>query len=208
MPINHTILRYEGNIFKKLGINYSGLTWCELGNQRYEKAPAKKAYEKSNVKHTSIDINGLDGAIPLDLDKPVPSSLENKFDIVTNYGTTEHVNNQYSVFKNIHVMCKVGGLMIHGVPAINNWPDHCRYYYSELLFRTLAVLCNYVVIDLTLLSGGKYKPPYNLIMCVLKKADNHPFTFTTTGMLDSGCLTHVITDEKKKEYNILTNYHF
>jgi hypothetical protein len=179
MPINATFKRYEETIIKNLGMHYSGLVWCELGNQGYCKKPAKLMYRSKGVKHTSIDINGLDGALKLDLDYPVPTNLENKFDVVTNYGTSEHVTNQYSVFKNIHSMCKTKGIMIHGIPLIGNWPDHCRYYYSEQFFKKLAEACGYTVLDLRILSTVSYKTPYNLVACVLRKLPSQSFPTST-----------------------------
>jgi len=172
MSIPEVFKNYEKGILKKLNIMYSGLFWCELGNQSYAGKMAKLMYEKMGVNHTSIDINGLGGAIALNLDLPIPDDLGNKFDVITNYGTTEHVNNQYSVFKNIHIMCKSNGIMIHGVPLIGNWKGHCRYYYSKEFFKNLSKICNYSIVDLTIFDKDFYKKPKSLVGCVLKKNSN------------------------------------
>jgi hypothetical protein len=190
VPINKIDTDYEEKMLSKLGISYNGLTWCELGNTTFYNSyafsgvsatdimPAKQMYEAKGVKHTSIDINGRSGALPLNLDNPVPADLENKFDVVTNYGTTEHVDNQYSSFKNIHVMCKAGGVMLHGLSLVDNWPKHCRYYYSEQFFRGLAAVCDYEVVDVTILNTGFYKSPRNAIVCALRKNQNNAFIST------------------------------
>ena len=102
MAINNIFKTYEETILRRLNVTYSGLHWCELGNQRFGSVAAKTVYQRKGVIHTSIDINGLDGAIPLDLDTPIPANMRQKFRVVTNYGTSEHVNNQYSAFKNVH----------------------------------------------------------------------------------------------------------
>lgn len=160
---------YEESVLKSLNIAYAGLDWCELGNQGYCDKTAKEMYKSKGVNHTSIDINGRDGAIKLDLDKDVPKTLENRFDVITNYGTTEHVNNQYSVFKNMHNMGRVGCIIFHGVPLIGNWPRHCRYYYSMKFFELLAKACAYTVIDIKIFNTDFYKAPKNLVACILRK---------------------------------------
>lgn len=169
MGIKNDFKKYEEDNLDLLNIDYDGLNWCELGNQDYYGEPAKKMYELKGVNHTSIDINGKDESLPLDLDSPIPNNLKNKFNVVTNYGTSEHVNNQYELFKSIHMMCKRNGIMIHGVPLIGNWPKHCRYYYSKLFFEELSKLCDYQIADIRILDTGTYKLPKNLVVCVLIK---------------------------------------
>jgi len=169
MGINNDFLKYEEDNLNLLNIDYDGLNWCELGDQDYNGEPAKKMYELKGVNHTSIDISGNGESIAIDLDLPVPNNLKNKFDVVTNYGTSEHVNNQYELFKNIHIMCKRNGIIIHGVPLIGNWPKHCRYYYSKLFFEELSKLCDYKISDLIILNSGLYGYPRNLVACVLIK---------------------------------------
>jgi len=175
MPITDIGLHYEKKMISRASLKYSDLVWCELGNQSYKGKPAKLMYQKIGVQHTSIDINGLYGSIKLDLDFPVPIKLEDKFDVITNYGTTEHVNNQYSVFKNIHIMCKYGGLIIHAVPLINNWPKHCRYYYSQVFFKQLSNICKYTIMDIGLFNTGLYKKKKNMVVCTLRKNTNKNF---------------------------------
>jgi hypothetical protein len=174
MGIIQSIKTYEENIILKLCGKYTGLYWCELGNQIYNKIPAKKIYEKLGVKHTSIDLNERDGSLPLNLCNP-QTQLYNQFDVITNYGTSEHVNNQYGIFKNIHEMCKINGIMIHGVPLIKNWQNHCRYYYSIEFFLKLSQKCNYKIYDLKIYDKDYYVFPNNLVLCVYIKNDSNVF---------------------------------
>ena len=174
MGIERSIEDYEKSVLESLNLIYKGLTWCELGNQKYYTGiPAKSVYAAREVLHTSIDINGRHGAVPLDLDYPVPLEFENRFNVLTNYGTTEHINNQYSVFKNIHTMCKLNGVMIHTCPYAGHWRKHGRYDYGELFFQQLATLCSYTLINLQIMDKAEYKAPRNLIACTLmREADN------------------------------------
>jgi len=189
--INETFKKYEESILQKLKISYSGLDLCELGNQSYAGKMAKQMYTAKGVKHTSIDINGLGGSLKLNLDSPLPKNLENKFSVVTNYGTSEHVNNQYSTFKNIHVVGKVGCIMIHGVPLIGHWLKHSRYYYSTQFFIELSIACNYRLVDFQILNTAHYSSPKNLVACVLRKDKNTPFIslkkFSSLSGLQDSC---------------------
>jgi hypothetical protein len=191
MPILDRDLQYEEDILKRLGIAYAGLSWCELGNMSYNGKPAKLRYQEKGVNHTSIDINGLMNSLPLNLDNPIPKNLINKFDVIANYGTTEHIDNQYRVFLNVHEMAKVDCIMIHGVALIGNWPRHCRYYYSKQFFEELAQHNGYAVIDITLFTDGFYTYPRNAIICALRAEKNVPFMSSEAfasigGLVDSG----------------------
>ena len=133
---------YEKNVLKHLGWKYQGLKWCEFGNQRsFLGKSGKELLEDRGVEHTSMDLNGLDGALRIDLGKPVPADFLNRYNVITNYGTIEHINNQYDAFKNAHDMCRAGGIMIHSFPLVGNWPKHCRYYYDLEFVHKLAVAC-------------------------------------------------------------------
>ncbi len=69
-----------------------------------------------------------------DLNLPVPSHLHNKFDVIVDMGTTEHIFNLPQVLKNLHDMLKVGGRVIHMLPS-SNWVDHGFYMFSPTLFH-------------------------------------------------------------------------
>ena len=127
-----------------------GLKMAELGNQSLREdvlgtpLVAKKLFKAMGIEHTSIDINGKDGALPIDLSVPIsdPQLLEN-FDLVTNFGTVEHVSPQYKAWLNVHRLAKVGGLFLHILPEIGSWPGYCPYRYGEDFFPALAACCGY-----------------------------------------------------------------
>jgi len=183
--------KYEQNVLSSLNLNYRGSIWCELGSQIYHRdktKSAKSVYVKRGVDHTSIDINGKFGALVLDLDFPVPVELLDKFDVVTNYGTIEHVNNQYQVFKNMHDMCRVRGIMIHGFPEKNTWEDHCRYYYNEDFIKQLASLCGYSIYNLSTMDLSSQNKRKILIVVTFMKEYGDFITsevFNTLSIYDS-----------------------
>lgn len=172
MGLRKAHLEYFFEMFKLAGYEkFNGLKMCELGNQtirqsgmEYSKAnhmpsceTGKKLFTSIGFQHTSIDINGKDRALPIDLTKPIRDrELLSNFDIITNSGTTEHVPDQFECFKNLHNMCKEHGLFIHMVPSIeykNVDPAtkkityHGRYNYGFDFFRALATPCRYKILD-------------------------------------------------------------
>lgn len=60
-----------------------------------------------------------------------------KFDLVMNLGTSEHVANQFNLFKTAHDAMKVGGVLFNNVPFFGG-PDHGLFNYHPKFFVTLA----------------------------------------------------------------------
>jgi hypothetical protein len=88
--------------------------------------------------YASIDIDGSPGSIPLDLNyDEVPTELVGRYDIVTNFGTTEHVANQLQSFKIIHDLAAAGAIMLHVLPA-SGTPNHGLVSYNPKFFWMLG----------------------------------------------------------------------
>jgi SAM-dependent methyltransferase len=88
--------------------------------------------------YAAIDIDGSPGSIPLDLNYDrAPLHARQKFDLVTNFGTTEHVANQLNAFKLIHDLTKPGGVMMHHLPA-QGMLNHGFVNYNLKFFWMLA----------------------------------------------------------------------
>jgi hypothetical protein len=152
MGINTALLNRSIEILKKQGLSLNRIKMCELGNQHFfvegsQYKTGKEYFLAQGTEHTSLDINGQDGALIFNMAKPiVDSALVGKFDIVTNYGTAEHVSNQYECYRNIHNFCRRGGLFIHVAPLVGSWPLHCEYYYYPLFFTKLAAANKYRIL--------------------------------------------------------------
>jgi hypothetical protein len=159
-----------------------GLKMCELGNQHIRKSASKITKAKTGkdyftslgYHHTSIDWNGKDGALPLDLRQPIADpKLVSQFDILTNSGTSEHVENQYECFKNLHNFVKQNGVLIHLNPMTGSWAGHGIYYYTFAFHRRLAQGCAYEVLKETDIAA---KGDDSHLVCVgLRKTSNKPF---------------------------------
>jgi SAM-dependent methyltransferase len=106
---------------------------------------AQDLYEHLGVeRYVSIDFNGEHGALKFDLNRNIRSEhyFDEVFDLVTNFGTSEHCFNQYEVFRNIHQLCRRGGYMLHTVPT-QGWGRHCFFRYDANFFEDLAAANGY-----------------------------------------------------------------
>jgi hypothetical protein len=72
----------------------------------------------------------------------LPGPLCSTFDVVANFGTSEHVANQYNVFKVAHDALKVGGVMYNTVPFYGG-VDHGLVNYQPKFFTTLIANNSY-----------------------------------------------------------------
>jgi len=119
--------------------------------------------------HT-LDLQGEDVTIT-DLSVYSPDLF--KANIITNIGTTEHVEyeqGQYDCWRNLHSWLEVGGIMIHELPKLGAWPGHCRYYTTEDFFKSFEKL-GYEILELV-------DHEYNLgpcLWCVIRKVKDVPF---------------------------------
>lgn len=118
----------------------------ELGNKhnlsvkrRGEDGIYKHWFQTLGWKHVSVDINGEDGALPLDLTQDQDLG---RFDVVTNFGTTEHIGDdiaqQRVAWGNIHRAC--AGLFASVTPLPGDWPRHGRWYPTRTFFEGLQWL--------------------------------------------------------------------
>lgn len=108
----------ENAIKDEVAEQFDGLTMIELGEQNMtgdiDILLAKDYFTERGFIHTSFDINSKGSAIELDLSKPVESYEQ--ADILTNFGTTEHIcqgeNPQFHAFKNCTQFDEEGGAYV------------------------------------------------------------------------------------------------
>lgn len=117
-------------------------TLLELGNKKNPDGVYKDAFRSLGINHISVDWNGQDGAVKLDLRKPL---CLGDFDMVTNFGTTEHVDQQEPCWRNIHEAVKVGGWLVSMTPYPGDWTWHGEWYPTAEFYHELAELNGYEV---------------------------------------------------------------
>jgi hypothetical protein len=106
--------------------------------------------------YSSIDIDGSPGSIPLDLNcDSAPVHALGKYQLVTNFGTTEHVANQLNAFKVIHDLTACGGVMIHHLP-MQGMLNHGLVNYNPKFFWMLARSNGYRLLYMNVNAGTSY----------------------------------------------------
>lgn len=110
----------------------------------------------ANIEYEAIDVcPGLKNTNILDLNfDELPSRLRGHFDVVLNFGTTEHIVNQWNCFEVMHDAMKVGGVIYHQLPA-SGYLDHGYFCYTPLFFRELAQANGYEIECLAVTHAGE-----------------------------------------------------
>lgn len=177
------------------------MTFLEIGDQDIifgENSGRKmRDIEKSFYqKWETIDLHERKGVTIRDLSVEKEESY--LWDIVSNFGTSEHVepeDGHYICWKNIHKWTKLGGYSIHEIPEVLSWKNHCRFYYDLNFFISFGSI-GYEIIDLSLIN---YKGNGNLVFCLMKKIEEKNFfsaeIFKGIIKVDEGVSSIVIAPE-------------
>ena len=133
------------------------------------------------VEYVSLDVVSARHAERFDLNvHSLAAEHRGTFDTVFNFGTTEHLMNQFNAFKVMHEACKVGGWMFHQVPS-TGYINHGYFSYNALMFQELAAANEYDLADLW------FCGPEPGAVTVLVNSDQFP------GVLDSTKLRNDVT---------------
>lgn len=158
-----------------------GFSVCELGDQgmagEATRRLAKEWYaELGCSRYVSIDGNG-NGTLTADLNRPI--ALE-PFDLVTDFGTGEHIFDQAQVWRTIHALTKVGGFIAFDRPS-QGYEKHCFYLTNECLFRDIAKANGYELVWLDRVTRergqlirGIYRRTTAAKFCVPQQGKYHP----------------------------------
>ena len=140
----------------------------ELGAQLFLVNGKSVGYFKNVMGYPidSLDMNGENNSIRLNLSETLP--VEKQYDLITNFGTSEHVINQYECWKNIHALCKNTAIVISEVPEKGSWKNHCKFYVEKAFFQAMNK-----EFDILLLKPIFYRGQGNNLLCIMrKKSDN------------------------------------
>lgn len=126
-----------------------GFTVCELGDQWITCVSphrlARDFYRELGCsRYESIDGNGR-GTVTVDLNTWYPDI--GQFDLVTDFGTGEHVFDQARVWRTMHELTRVGGVIVFDRPT-SGYDGHCFYLIKEELIRDVARANKYKVVRL------------------------------------------------------------
>lgn len=106
---------------------------------------------------SSIDASEFEGAHYVhDMNSPIPGDMKERFDLVYDGGTLEHIFNVPVALKNCMEMVKVGGVFVSDTCA-NNWCGHGFYQFSpEFFYRVLTDENGYQMERLVVHTVGPY----------------------------------------------------
>jgi SAM-dependent methyltransferase len=109
------------------------------------------------AKIDAMDVSDYEGAnVMHDLNRPVPLELQEKYDLVWDGGTLEHIFNFPAALENAMRMVKVGGHIVLHAPA-NNQCGHGFYQFSpELFFRVLGPENGFELLRIYMNCNGSY----------------------------------------------------
>lgn len=186
MAINRLMSKYV----KKLALK-PGFRVCELGDQMITwvtpNVHADGFYREIGCgEYISIDGNGR-GTVVADLNYPLPTFMPvvgeknrlrewGQFDLVTDFGTGEHIFDQCQVWKTIHDLVKPGGFVALIRPT-QGYQDHGFYNVHPTWISDIAAANCYDVsrfCQLTMTRGD------NLFVIMRKLADT-PFRIPQQG---------------------------
>ncbi|HSM50304.1 MAG TPA: hypothetical protein VLA75_02780, partial [Thermoanaerobaculia bacterium] len=114
----------------------------------------------------SLDLSADESPTHLhDLNEPIPSAWEGRFDLLFDPGTLSSVFDQRMAFRNAAMLVREGGRAIHVVPSSNR-VDIALYMYSPQLFADfygtngwrIEALCLCVFEPLWI--DGRFEPPH------------------------------------------------
>lgn len=136
-------------------------TVCELGDQMMTavtpKVPAEGFYRQLGCsRYVCIDGNGR-ASVLADLNDPLPRLVVvrgkpepeelGQFDLVTDFGTGEHIFNQLQVWRTIHDLCKWKGFIALIRPT-QGYPDHGFYNVQPTWVTDIAAANGYETVRL------------------------------------------------------------
>jgi hypothetical protein len=131
-------------------------------------------YKLAGFDYVSLDVQDAPFVRKFDLNVDrVPDDLRGRFDLVLNFGTSEHVMNQYNVFEVIHDLMKPGGLT-YSMFLINGFGPHGLLRYSSQFVDALASTNDYEMLFRETHRG----PPGSIDECewiVFRKSGSAPF---------------------------------
>lgn len=125
---------------------------CELPSEAelltLHSAHSRKVFERAGFDYTSLDVNGQGGSQQFDLNfDSVPEADRNRFDLVMNQGTIEHVLNIANGFRVMHDWTRPGGLMFHHMPFMQ-YLDHGFLNIQPNLYTALAKHNDYDILGI------------------------------------------------------------
>jgi len=158
-----------------------GSSMLELGNKKTTRAGVtvtyKAYFESIGYRHVSVDWNGEDGSMKRDLRRPLNLGT---FDMVTNIGTSEHVqNNQAAVWRNMCEALHVGAALICTTPNPGDWTWHGWHHPQLEFYEQLAQMNGLTVERLFICGLGERR----MVFCRAIRSEVVPFVMPSSALI-------------------------
>lgn len=132
-----------------------------------------------NRETISIDIEPhfeeISGTQRLDLSKNI-SEYQDYADVVTDFGTLEHVKSLYSGLKNVFNFLKIGGVAMHVNPLSGGYaPNHGFHYFTEEFWKAFCALAKLKIEYIDIKAAYHNTETGNELYCVYKKTEQSKF---------------------------------
>ena len=188
-------IKYFEEITSVLNLKtFDGLHLCELGDL-FMRKDAHRGYRRASqfFSELGFSVSVIDlgigrekidkDVLQYDLSKPIET--EHRFDFIIDFGTGEHIADQYEFHRNIHNLSRKGAVVIRSNPSSRYKgvddtlkPTHGLYHYTVSFFTKLAWLCRYKIIDVREMTNDYFlKDPRrkNHIYASLMKTKDNEF---------------------------------
>jgi len=119
--------------------------------------------------YRALDFGDATADYQADLNHPLPRGL-GRFDVVANFGTTEHVFNIGQSFANIHRLLKPGGLQLHTLQSYG-YIDHGFWNVHPCAYIDMARANHYEIVDLQYID--------NIFVRMQRPIEAAPFDFAS-----------------------------
>ena len=139
MGITHDSL----NLLEGLHVLKPGVKMLELGCQELFLGQTPRPYaaamfRKRGMSVRSVDISGCGGAETANIEESLGDCA---YDLVTDFGTLEHVDDIYLGIKSAHEACRMGGMIIHRNPLVGHWEPHGSHWFTMEFWAALSRMC-------------------------------------------------------------------
>jgi hypothetical protein len=181
--------QFFSNWAKRLGISeqvvgdfHAGITGADM-HRRFGHSYSCIDFDKENM-----DQFGRDST-----DISCPEEHQMRYDLVTNFGTSECLLDQSNVFKLMHDLASIGGILFNVLPMRRS--NHGFFNYNPCFFEWLAHANDYKMLglytskdllwyqqqNLIPYHGGNIPPEHEYLFCVMKRTSGSPFIHKARG---------------------------
>ncbi|MGY2989914.1 MULTISPECIES: methyltransferase domain-containing protein [Bradyrhizobium] len=144
----------------------------------------------------SIDVSKYEGAdVEFDLNNPdLPAELREKFGVVLNGGTLEHVFHVPNALTNISRMLRPGGLVVHILP-MSNCVDHGFYQFSPTFMLDYYAASRFDLLNSASIHFDRsFEGPWQV-----KPALHGSYGEGLLGVMDSRIALHMFVARKRQD---------